>query len=222
MTNAPARAKPRPAKKPPVPSYRTRPFWLRQLRQWHWISAAISLIGLALFAVTGITLNHAAQIAAEPVTTRTTVVLPAPLRAVVAAMPEETEAPAPTALARWAHEALKVEIAGRPTETSAEEIYIALPRPGGDGGLTIDRATGQTVRETTTRGWVAYLNDLHKGRNTGAVWAWFIDIFAVVCVVSALTGLALLYLLATGRRWTWPLVGLGVLIPVVLAVVFIH
>jgi uncharacterized protein len=36
-----------------------RSFWLRQLTQWHWISAAISLIGMILFAATGITLNHA-------------------------------------------------------------------------------------------------------------------------------------------------------------------
>ena len=31
-------------------------FWLKQMRQWHWISAAICLIGMLLFAVTGITL----------------------------------------------------------------------------------------------------------------------------------------------------------------------
>ena len=34
-----------------------RSFWLKQLHQWHWISAAVSLIGMILFAVTGITLN---------------------------------------------------------------------------------------------------------------------------------------------------------------------
>ena len=39
----------------------SRAFWLRQMRQWHWISAAICLIGMLLFAVTGITLNHASQ-----------------------------------------------------------------------------------------------------------------------------------------------------------------
>ena len=33
--------------------------FLRQVLRWHWISAAICLIGMLLFAVTGITLNHA-------------------------------------------------------------------------------------------------------------------------------------------------------------------
>ena len=38
------------------------------LRQWHWISSALCLVGMILFAFTGITLNHAADIKAEPVT----------------------------------------------------------------------------------------------------------------------------------------------------------
>ena len=44
--------------------------WRNQLRQWHWISSAISLMGLLLFSVTGFTLNHAAQIEAEPKVTK--------------------------------------------------------------------------------------------------------------------------------------------------------
>ena len=41
-------------------------FWLKQLHMWHWMSSAISLIGLVLFAVTGFTLNHAADIEGTP------------------------------------------------------------------------------------------------------------------------------------------------------------
>ena len=39
---------------------------MKQLHTWHWISAAVSLLGTLLFAVTGLTLNHASSIAAEP------------------------------------------------------------------------------------------------------------------------------------------------------------
>ncbi|WP_202804680.1 PepSY-associated TM helix domain-containing protein, partial [Novosphingobium sp. B-7] len=46
---------------------KARQFWLKQLHTWHWISAAVALVGMMLFAITGITLNHAAQINAEPV-----------------------------------------------------------------------------------------------------------------------------------------------------------
>ncbi|MGO4778993.1 PepSY-associated TM helix domain-containing protein, partial [Lysobacter sp. 2RAB21] len=34
-----------------------RSFWLKTLHRWHWISAAVSLIALLLFSITGITLN---------------------------------------------------------------------------------------------------------------------------------------------------------------------
>jgi len=200
----------------------TRAFWLKQLHRWHWISAGLSLAGMLLFAITGITLNHAAQIPAEPVTVETTATLPAPLLARLADFPAETTDPMPDAVARWAATELKAPVAGLATETAPDEIYVALKGPGTDGWLTIDRATGEAVRETTTRGWVAYLNDLHKGRDTGPVWSWFIDVFAAACVVFAVTGLTLLWLHAKNRASTWPLVGLGVAVPVVIALIFIH
>ena len=208
--------------RPPKALNARRSFWLKQLHQWHWISAALSLIGLLLFAVTGITLNHAADIPAEPVTVEQAAVLPAPLLERLAAFPEETTDPVPEAVARWASDAFGIQIAGRPTETTADEIYVALPEPGGDGWLTIDRATGEALRERTTRGWVAWLNDLHKGRNTGPVWYWFIDVFAVACIVFAATGFALTWMHARQRPSTWPLLGLGLLIPALIALLFIH
>jgi len=217
-TAAPAK----PARAPKTALNATRSFWLKQLHQWHWISAALSLIGLLLFAVTGITLNHAAQIPAEPVTVEQTGTLPAPLLARLAAFPAETTDPVPDAVARWASEAFSVQIGGRATETTPDEIYVALAEPGGDGWLTIDRATGEALRERTTRGWVAYVNDLHKGRNTGPVWYWFIDVFAAACIVFAVTGFGLTWLHARQRPSTWPLLGLGLLIPAVIALLFIH
>lgn len=210
------------------PAVRARPvsgaraFWLKELHRWHWISAGLSLAGLLLFAVTGITLNHAAQIPAEPVTVQTLATLPAPLLARLSDVPEATTDAVPDAIARWASAELDVSIAGRATETEVDEIYVALPGPGRDGWVTIDRVTGEAVHETTSRGWVAYLNDLHKGRDTGPVWYWFIDVFAVACLIFAVTGLTLLWLHARNRASTWPLVGLGVAIPVIIALIFIH
>ncbi|MBN9056994.1 MAG: PepSY-associated TM helix domain-containing protein, partial [Rhizobiales bacterium] len=92
-----------------------RSFWLKQLHSWHWISAAVSLVGMILFAITGITLNHAASIPGTPVTVEQTKTLPAPLLQRLKTFPEETTQPVPDAVARWASEAFKVEIAGKPT-----------------------------------------------------------------------------------------------------------
>ena len=43
-------------------------------------------------------------------------------------------------------------------------------RPGGDAWLRIG-AGGAAEYEITSRGAISWLNDLHKGRNTGAAWS---------------------------------------------------
>lgn len=198
-----------------------RAYWLKTLHQWHWISSAVCLVAMLGFAVTGITLNHAAQISAEPVVTTRAATVPAGVLAVLAA-PAEAKAPLPPALVDWLATTLSVRTGGALAEWSDEEIYLSLPRPGGDAWLSIDRASGAVEFEATDRGWVSYFNDLHKGRNTGSAWFWFLDIFAVACVVFAGTGLFLLQLHSRHRPGTWPVVTLGLVIPVVLAMLFIH
>ena len=48
-------------------------------------------------------------------------------------------------------------------------------------------------------GWVAVLNDLHKGRHTGRAWSWAIDGSAGLMAVIGATGLALLLYLRRRR-----------------------
>lgn len=194
--------------------------WLGTLRQWHWISSALCLVGMLLFAVTGITLNHAAQIEASPEIVERQAALPASLQQrLLADQPSEG---LPSDLRAWLESELNVELAGRDAEWTDGELYIALPRPGGDAWLNLELESGELLFESTDRGWIAYFNDLHKGRNTGEAWSWFIDIFAGVCVLFSLTGLLLLHRHASGRPTTWPLVGAGLVIPLLLALLFIH
>ncbi|NOV24959.1 hypothetical protein E5S69_15755 [Cupriavidus necator] len=213
----------------PAAGQQRRAFWLKHLHQWHWISSAICLIGMLLFAVTGFTLNHAGQIEARPAVQTRHAILPAPvLDKVRAAAPAraaragEAKAPMPAVLAEWLAQALAIDASGREAEWSADEIYVALPRPGGDAWVSIALDSGEAQFERTTRGAISYLNDLHKGRNTGAAWSLFLDAFALACLVFCVTGLFLLKLHAGGRVATWPLVGLGLVVPVLLAILFIH
>jgi len=199
-----------------------RGFWLRTLHQWHWISSAVCLVGMLLFAVTGITLNHAAQIESVAAVENRLIDLPDELRGGLDAVTEEGDAPLPAELARWLSDQLSISIGGRRAEWSEDEVYLSMPRPGADAWLSIDRASGSVEFETTRRGWISYFNDLHKGRNAGPAWSWFIDLFAVATLVFCLTGLFLLYIHARQRRLTWPLVGLGIVIPAILALLFIH
>ena len=200
---------------------RWRGWWLKQLHTWHWVSAAVSLVGMMLFAITGITLNHAASISAEPRIESRTGALPASLRAALARAASDS-APLPPAVATAVRDAVHLDPEGKSGEWSEDEVYVALPRPGGDAWVSIDRKTGAISAEVTSRGWISYLNDLHKGRNSGNAWFWFIDVFAVACVVFTLTGLLLLQLHARHRPMTWPLVGAGFVIPALVALLLIH
>ena len=71
----------------------------------------------------------------------------------------------------------------RTAEWSDEELYLSAPGPGRDAWVSIDRASGAAKFETTDRGWIAYFNDLHKGRNTGLAWTIFIDVVAAAVPV---------------------------------------
>ncbi|WP_149539114.1 PepSY-associated TM helix domain-containing protein [Siccirubricoccus phaeus] len=200
----------------------SRSFWLKHLHRWHWISAAICLVGMLLFAATGITLNHAADIPATPQVTTSTATLPPALLAQLGGPPEAGKQPLPPPVRAWLGQAFGISAGSRDAEWSPGEIYLALPRPGGDAWVSIERGSGEASYEVTSRGWIAYLNDLHKGRDTGPAWRWFIDVFAVACLVFCGTGLTLLHLHAGGRPATWPLVGLGLVAPLILLILFIH
>jgi hypothetical protein len=202
---------------------RSHGFWSRQVRQWHWISSAISLVGLLLFTITGITLNHAGDIAGEPAVMRQSMSIEGPaLKAVQRAVPAGVKQSLPASTRHAVEAGLGIDLANHVGEWSEYEVFLAMPRPGGDATLTIDRETGAASYQTTDYGWLAYFNDLHKGRNTGLVWSWFIDLFALASLVFAITGLVLLQIHARTRPSTWPLVGFGLLLPVLIALLFVH
>jgi uncharacterized protein len=197
-----------------------RAFWLRHLHRWHWISAALSLIGMFLFAATGITLNHAGSIEAAPKVATRTGQLPQQLLAKLSS-PEQSDT-VPADVRDWIAANIGVSVDDRKVEWQKTEVYVSLPRPGGDAWLTIDRGTGDVEYELTDRGWISFLNDLHKGRNAGMLWSLFIDAFAGVCLVFCTTGFFLLQFHSARRPATWPTVGLGIVIPVVLILLFVH
>ena len=199
---------------------RRRMLLYRTMHSWHWISAAICLAGLLLFCITGITLNHASAIAANPQVIKKATTLPDSLRAALSngkggdALPD--------ALADWIEDQFDIDTDGAEVEWSPEELYVSAPGPGRDAWVMFDRASYQASSEVTDRGWIAYFNDLHKGRNTGLVWRIFIDVVAAAVLFFSLTGLVLLQIQARQRRSTWPLVIGGTALALILMIFFIH
>jgi hypothetical protein len=193
----------------------------RTMHLWHWISAAVCFAALTLFTVTGITLNHASSISAEPQVSSGSARLPEDLRGMLATVAPQAAAP-PAEIAAWAEDAFKLSLRDATAEWSEEELYLSAPGPGRDAWVSIDRASGVAKFEKTDRGWLAYFNDLHKGRNTGITWTIFIDVVAVAVLFFSLTGLVLLWIQARQRTSTWPLVGGGIALVTALMVFFAH
>jgi hypothetical protein len=193
----------------------------RTMHLWHWISAAVCFAALTLFTVTGITLNHANVIGAEPSVSSGEAQIPDGLRAGLETAATESGAP-PAGIAAWAEDEFGITLRNATVEWSEEELYLSAPGPGRDAWVSIDRASGAAKFEATDRGWIAYFNDLHKGRNTGIVWTIFIDVVAVAILFFSLTGLVLLWIQARQRTSTWPLVGGGVVIIAALMIFFAH
>ncbi len=73
------------------------------------------------------------------------------------------------------------------------ECDVTFKGPGYSADVFIDRASGRYELTESRMGWGAVINDLHKGRDTGAAWAWFIDVSAGLLVFVSLTGLVLIW-----------------------------
>jgi hypothetical protein len=101
------------------------------------------------------------------------------------------------------------------------ECSVSFKGPGLSADAFIDRATGAYRLTQSSHGFVAVLNDLHKGRDTGTAWSVVIDVAAVATTVIALTGLVLLFYLKRRRipGLIVALVGLGVVVAIVVLAV---
>src|SRR5262245_21160370 len=108
----------------------------RTMHSWHWISAAVCLAALLLFCITGITLNHASAIGAEPKVRTATAQLPEGLRADLAGSHAATDLPVP--LADWIGTQFGLPTRGASVEWSDEELYVSAPGPGRDAWVSID------------------------------------------------------------------------------------
>ena len=108
-------------------------FWLKQLHQWHWVSSALCLISLLLFSITGITLNHANDIPADPVTRPLEGQLPASLLIV---LNQRQSGPLPAPVQQWLDQEFALDSTGKEAEWAPDEVYVALPRPG-DASLNL-------------------------------------------------------------------------------------
>jgi len=79
------------------------------------------------------------------------------------------------------------------------QVTVSFKGPGYAADAFVNRQNGEYELTITNAGFVAIINDLHKGRDTGKSWSWFIDISAVLLALVSLTGLLLLFFIKRKR-----------------------
>lgn len=79
------------------------------------------------------------------------------------------------------------------------QCTISFSGPGYTADAFVNRETGSYELTETVTGLWGVLNDLHKGRDTGKVWKWVIDISAVLMILVSMTGLLMLFFLKKKR-----------------------
>jgi hypothetical protein len=160
-----------------------------------------SLALVLFFSLTGITLNHQEWFANQQITAeRHGVMSPSWLRTVDKL--QIVEYLRASAGLRGAVTDFRIDDA---------QCEVAFKAPGYEASVVIDRATGRFDVTETRMGFAAVMNDLHKGRDTGAAWKVVIDVAAALLIFISMTGLVLLYFVYKYRLAGVVLLGAGAL-----------
>ena len=163
----------------------------KQAAVWgRWLHIYLSMTSFAIlffFAVTGITLNHPDWFGVKENSVR-----------------RQGQGPARCDQAKLEvveHLRKTHGVRGALTDYRIDEAQcgVSFKGPGYSADTFVDRATGRYEITESRMGLVAVINDLHKGRDSGAGWSMMIDVSAVLMVLVSLTGFVLIFFLGKKR-----------------------
>ncbi|HEY9043912.1 MAG TPA: PepSY-associated TM helix domain-containing protein, partial [Rheinheimera sp.] len=172
------------------------PALAKMMRAIHSYSSMLVLVLLLFFAITGITLNHPDLIISQAgqVSQQSELELPPYLQ--LAELPESAAEQAEIAaqFRDWLSQEhqLKASVFSYTFEIDDMLLELDFKRPAGYATVMVDFSTGMAELDMEFGGYLALLNDLHKGRNAGTSWILLIDLTAIACIVFALTGFYLI------------------------------
>jgi len=171
---------------------------------------------LFFFAATGITLNHQDKMNGEPKVTRFSGHVDAAL--VATSVGTHVNQAQVVAQLIGAH-----TIKGHLSDFRVDDdmLTVSFKGPGYTADAFIDRKTATYDLTETRMGLVAIINDLHKGRDTGAVWAQLIDLSAVLMMLVSMTGLTLIFFLYKRLALGLWMLGIGTVVCVVVYAWFV-
>jgi hypothetical protein len=193
--------------------------WAAWIRWLHLYLSLLSFAALLFFSATGLTLNHPSWLGGDaPVLEELEGSLPLEWLA-----PEDLDGGSVRRLEIV--EKLRAEHALQGAldafEIDEEQCILSFQGPGYAADVIVERASGAYALSVSRPTWVAYFNDLHKGRHTGSSWSLLIDVSAVLGVLVSATGLLLLFCLKKRRRSGTLIVLLGAALCIAVAVYFV-
>ena len=157
-----------------------------------YISTALFFL-LILFCVSGIVLNHVDWLKNDKNNGQVTATIPAEL--VTKANEQLNTLPAlyPEIEAYLAKHYALTKVKSIEWEKEDALVMLDYPLPAGFAYAELDFTTGELNLDYQTGGFLSLIGDLHKGRYTGEVWSWVIDISAVLMILFAITGMIILF-----------------------------
>lgn len=175
-----------------------------------WLHIYVSMFGLAtvlFFSVTGITLNHptwffgdsSRSIQAEGQVDPKWLHVDSPGSS-TSEESDESQQVAKLEIVEHLRKVHAIRGALADFRVDPTECTVTFKGPGYAADAFIDRDTGHYNLTQTAHGFIAVVNDLHKGRDTGPVWSVVIDVSAALLTIISLTGLTLLFYLKLRRR----------------------
>jgi uncharacterized protein len=185
--------------------------WSRVL---HTYLSMASFSILFFFAATGITLNHQDKLNGQPTVSRFTGSFDA------AAVGPTAQVDQSRIVAQF-RDAHRIKAALRDFRVDDDQLTVSFKGPGYAADAFVDRKTGAYDVTETRMGLVAIVNDLHKGRDTGAVWSQVIDLSAVLMMLVSVTGLTLIFFLHKRFALGMWMLGIGTVLCVAVYVWFV-
>ncbi len=190
--------------------------WRRIFTACRWVHVWLSTFALTLllfFCVTGVLLNHLDWFESRGPHWREEHTLPAPVARQLRALP----ATPPAALLPFIESRTGLSDPNKITyDRDLGEVTFDFAVPAGYAFATVLIAEGLVEVEYQQGTTLAVLNDLHKGRHSGAAWSWVIDLSALLIGFSAFTGLVILFQQAKWRVAGLWLIFFGTLIPFII------
>lgn len=155
----------------------------------HTYLSAFAFLALIFFAGTGLLLNHPEWFGSGRGETRDSIIS-LPMEAIAQAQQQQQPEQVLAALVRN-----KIKLHGelKQTDIAEPEMLLHFEGVGGSSDVSIDLTTGRTEISNTEAQFSRVIQDLHRGKNSGAAWKWLIDIAAIVILALSIFGFILFF-----------------------------